>query len=172
MTAGSHLPVDGPLASMSQAHPHWSGAQSGQLRDGTVGVFLGSSRRLGRRRLAAVREGLSQRDLAVLADIGRFRMLTSRQLETLHFSDAATPLTAARTCRRVLRRLTTLGLLHRLERRIGGLHAGSAAFIYVLSDGGQRLLDGGADDAAPRKRLHEPSLPFVAHTLALSLIHI
>lgn len=172
MTAGSHLPVDDPLASLSQAHPHWSGSHSSQSRDGTVAVLLGSSRRLGRHRLAAVREGLSQRDLALLADIGRFRMLTSRQLETLHFSDAATPLTAARTCRRVLRRLTTLGLLHRLERRIGGLHAGSAAFIYALSDGGQRLLDGGANDAAPRRRLHEPSLPFVAHTLAIAELYV
>jgi Replication-relaxation len=170
MSAGSSLPVASPVASPNPGHPHWSDGRSGQLRDRTVEDFLGCSRRLGRRRLAAVREGLSRRDLAVLADIGRFRLLTSRQLETLHFNEAATPLTAARTCRRVLRRLTSLGLLHRLERRIGGLHAGSAAFIYALSDGGQRLLDGGAD--APRKRLHEPSLPFVAHTLAIAELYV
>jgi hypothetical protein len=170
MTAAGDLPVGGPVASTSQRQRHRSDGQSEQLRDRTVEDFLGCSRRLGRRRLAAVREGLSRRDLAVLVDIGRFRLLTSRQLEVLHFNAAATPLTAARTCRRVLRRLTSLGLLHRLERRIGGLHAGSAGFVYCLSDGGQRLLDAAAD--APRKRLHEPSLPFVAHTLAIAELYV
>jgi hypothetical protein len=117
-----------------------------------------------------LRAELSARDLALLADVGRFRLLTSRQLEALHFADAATPLTAARSARRALRRLMKHGVLHRLERQIGGLYGGSGAFTYALTDSGQRLLDEGQD--RPRRRLRQPSLLFVHHTLAVADLYL
>jgi len=51
-----------------------------------------------------------------------------------------------------------------LVRQIGGLHAGSAGYIYALTSAGQRLLD----VPGARKRVSEPSLPFVDHTLAIA----
>jgi hypothetical protein len=69
----------------------------------------------------------------------------------------------------VLKRLTELGLLRRLEgRAVGGLHAGSASFIYTTTAAGQRLLD----EPGARPRRHEPSLPFVAHTLAIADLYV
>lgn len=126
--------------------------------------------RLGRRAVGRLRQECSPRDLAVLADIARFRLMTSRQLEALHFADLQSALTAARTNRRVLQRLLDQGLVHRLERRIGGLHAGSAAHIYTVTSAGDRVLHG-SDSEGPKRSRREVGLPFVAHTLAIAELY-
>jgi hypothetical protein len=92
--------------------------------------------------------------------------MSGRQLERLHFGieHHATALTAARTCRRVLERLVNDRLLVRLDRRVGGVRAGSASFVYGLGPVGQRVL--GLD--GPRRRFREPTATFVTHTLAIS----
>lgn len=126
---------------------------------------MSAHRRAGRRALLALRAQLSERDMNVLRSVADLRFLTARQLEQLHFADHSTPLTAARTCRRVLERLTDQRLLHRLERRIGGLRAGSAAFVYGLGPIGDRVLH---PDAERRRRWREPSATFLSHTLAVT----
>jgi hypothetical protein len=162
----SKCPLDYPVGSANEPQPSRSGPPHSPVRDGTVGGVLGSYQRLGRQGRARLRAELSARDLAILADVDRFRLLSARQIETLHFATAATPLTAARTARRALRRLVDWGLLKRLERRVGGLYGGSAAFVYGLTDAGQRLLNAGEE--RPRRRLREPGLLFVQHTLAIA----
>jgi hypothetical protein len=91
--------------------------------------------------------------------------MSTRQIEMLHFGidRHASRVTATRTCRRVLERLVEHRLLSRLQRRIGGLRAGSASYIYSLGPIGQRVLelDG------PRRRFREPTSLFVDHTLAI-----
>ena len=68
----------------------------------------------------------------------------------------------ARVCRRVLARLTRDRLLARLDRRVGGVRAGSASYVYALgSEGGQLL-------AGTRYRVTEPSSLFLDHTLAIA----
>lgn len=121
---------------------------------------------LGRRGLAQLRERLSERDLEVIRSVAEHRYLTARQVEALHFADHATELAAARVCRRVLARLTAERLLARLERRVGGVRAGSASFVYVLGPVGGRLIDG------QRRRLSEPSRTFLTHTLAVAQTHV
>jgi hypothetical protein len=108
---------------------------------------------------------LSVRDLAVLRQVSELRLMSARQIEVEHFptEQHASAYTAARTCRRVLERLVRHGLLARLERRVGGLHAGSAGFIYQTTARTQRAL--GED--GPRRRYREPSAAFVTHTLAV-----
>lgn len=127
---------------------------------------MSSAPRLGRQGVYALRQRLSDRDRQVLDYVGQLRLLGARQLQALAFPDErhATPLTAARSCRRVLERLTQEGLLARLERRIGGVRSGSASYIYMLTSLGQRVLD--LDGA--RRRLSEPSAFFVDHTLAVA----
>jgi len=61
-----------------------------------------------------VRQTLSERDEAIIRSIENYRYMSSVQLELLHFTDQASQPTAARTCRRVLSRLTNLGLLWQL----------------------------------------------------------
>ena len=122
-----------------------------------------SAQRLGRRGLERLRNRLSERDLAILETVDAFRLLTTRQIEALHFHDHATPLTGARSARRVLERLSRDRVLVRLERRIGGVRAGSASFIYAVGPVGHRILH---NDSSRRWR--EPSETFVAHTVAVA----
>lgn len=130
-----------------------------------------SGPRKGRRQLAVLLSELSERDKAVLNSVGQLRLATTRQLERLHFavgSPHATALTAARTARRTLERLVRHRLLIRLERRIGGVRAGSASFIYSLGPVGERVLA----EPGPRRRFREPSALFLAHTLAASELYV
>ena len=125
-----------------------------------------SGGRLGRRGLTHLRAQLSDRDLAVVGQVAQLKLMSGRQIEQVHFGSEqhATELTAARTCRRVLQRLVDDRLLVRLDRRVGGVRAGSASYIYGLGPVGQRAL--GLD--GPRRRFREPTVTFVAHTLAIS----
>jgi len=124
------------------------------------------SQRIGPSELLELRQRLIARDLTIVNRVAELRLMSARQIEVLHFpaEDHASKATAARTSRRVLERLTRDRLLRRLERRIGGIYAGSAGFVYALGPVGQRLLE----LERPRPRVHEPSKLFVEHTLAIS----
>jgi hypothetical protein len=125
-----------------------------------------SGGRLGDRGLTQLRERLSERDLAVIGQVASLKLMSGRQIERIHFGvdQHATALTAARTARRVLERLVDDRLLVRLDRRVGGVRAGSASFVYGLGPVGQRVLGLGG----PRRRFREPTATFVAHTLAIT----
>jgi hypothetical protein len=108
---------------------------------------------------------LSERDLQILGLVGSFRLMSARQLLLLMFEKKQ-----QRLARRVLARLVALGLLDRLERRVGGVRAGSAGFIYQLSASGQRIVMrlSNLTDNTRVRRLREPSGRFVDHTLAVA----
>lgn len=128
-----------------------------------------SGPRKGRRQLARLDAETSDRERAVVASVAELRLLSARQIERLHFTEpTATALSRARSARRTLERLVRERLLVRLERRIGGVRAGSAAFVYALGPLGQRLI---AQPGA-RRRHREPSAQFVTHTLAVSELYV
>ena len=56
-------------------------------------------------------------------------------------------------------------MLTRLQRRVGGVRAGSASYVYALGPAGVRLLVDG-------RRLTEPSPLFLDHTLAVAETHV
>jgi hypothetical protein len=118
------------------------------------------------RGLSQTRQQLSERDLAIIRQVAELRLMSARQIQAIHFPDAEhhNQPAATRARQRVLERLARQRLLTRLERRIGGVRAGSAGFIFALGSLGQRLLrlDG------PRRRDYEPSWRFVDHTLAIA----
>jgi hypothetical protein len=91
--------------------------------------------------------------------------MTAKQIRPLYFpsSSHSSELAAVRACSRALERLAAGGLLWRLDRRIGGVRAGSGSAICTLGPAGQRLLGDGA-----RRRAYEPTRRFVDHTLAIS----
>jgi hypothetical protein len=105
---------------------------------------------------------LSERDFAVVQVIAEHRFLTARQVEGLLFYGHSSSLSGARVCRRVLSRLTRQRVLARLDRRVGGVRAGSASYVYALGSQGARLL------AGTRYRVTEPSSLFLDHTLAIA----
>ncbi len=55
-----------------------------------------------------------------------------------------------------------------LERRVGGVRAGSAGLVLALGPVGQRVLTSGG----PRRRAYEPTLRFFDHTLAVAQLAV
>jgi protein involved in plasmid replication-relaxation len=129
-----------------------------------------SGARVGELELARLRRRLTPRDLQILAQVGQLRLMSARQIEAVHFPAElhASQAAAAKASRRVLERLSSDRLLARLERRIGGIYAGSAGYVYTLGPLGHRLLQ----LEQPRPRLYEPSQLFVEHTLAISQLAV
>jgi hypothetical protein len=110
---------------------------------------------------------LSERDQAVLADLERFRLLTTKHIQRLHFAEHDSLVAAARACNRALLRLRTLNLIGSLERRVGGVRRGSASFVWQLAAQGERLLRV-TQEQSHRRRYLEPGEYFVKHTLAVA----
>lgn len=113
-----------------------------------------------------LRQELSGRDRSIVDQVAELRLMTGRQVATVFFpsDEYSSAIVAVRQANRALARLTEDRLLVRLERRIGGIHAGSASYIYGVGPVGERLL---AREGA-RRRYREPGARFVDHTLAVS----
>jgi Replication-relaxation len=71
-------------------------------------------------------------------------------------------------------RLHDLGLVATLERRIGGVRAGSAGHIYTLTPTGHRVLATLHNQPCPAhiKKTTTPGTLFLAHTLTISDIYV
>lgn len=95
---------------------------------------MSEPQRISHAQLVQVAAGLSERDRAILTTVGQVRLASGEQLRRLHF-----PGRDPRAARFVLARLTHLGLLTRLDRRLGGTRAGSDGYLYQLDAAGQRL---------------------------------
>jgi len=133
---------------------------------------VGSGRRVTGARVAEIARDLSERDRAIVADVGRVRVLTGRQVERLHFAELSGR-HRDRTRRRVLERLVGLELLTPLERRVGGHRAGSAGLVFALGPAGQRLL--AIQDNGTEGRIRRPGTPtprFMIHNLAVAELYV
>jgi Replication-relaxation len=117
-----------------------------------------------------LRDNLSDRDMAILAQVDALRLMSGRQLQAIHFPSSAhvSELSATRARQRVLMRLIGDSLLSPLQRRVGGVRAGSAGLVVAPGPLSQRVLrvDG------PRRRTYEPTARFFDHTLATSQVVI
>ena len=113
---------------------------------------------------------LSDRDLAILRTLQGFRLATGDHLRRLHFTEGS-PITRDRRCRSVLKRLTDVGLIGRLERRVGGLHGGSQGYVYSMRGRGSGAL-ARLDGTEPRRPRGEPGERFVAHVLAVTETYV
>ncbi|WP_131786567.1 replication-relaxation family protein [Protofrankia symbiont of Coriaria ruscifolia] len=120
--------------------------------------------------VAAVAKELSERDRAVIGTVRLLHAVSGAQLERLHFVDLAASSRPVMR-RRVLARLVRLRLLVTLERRIGGVRAGSAGLVYALDTAGQRLTADGEGGKATR-RPWTPSARFLDHRLAGSELYV
>jgi hypothetical protein len=128
--------------------------------------------RMSGKALAGLQAHLAQQDWTVLHDVARFRLLSGHQLQQLHFgADAA----AGRAARRCLKRLHDYRLLARLDRRVGGVRAGSDGYVYAIGPVGDRLLSRESEPGQPvsrRRRGREVSDGFLQHTLAVADIYV
>jgi hypothetical protein len=72
-----------------------------------------------------------------------------------------------------MQRLHDFGVVVRLDRRVGGVHAGSAGHVYGLAPLGQRLTNGVGPAGGKRLRKPwEPSSAFVDHILGVSEMYV
>ena len=124
-------------------------------------------------RLQAVDQRLSERDRQLVLEVVRLRFLSAGQLERLFFHGIAEPVTRARRARRQLARLVELELLWRLERRVGGVRAGSTGYIYGATAEARRLAAWWRAEPLTRAQsAHEPGSAFVEHSLACSELFV
>jgi hypothetical protein len=136
-------------------------------------------KRISKRKLAEIYRRVSEQDKHTLMAVRVCRFITSRQIMRLPFMPHTYFGTGAkvRTVNRHLFRLDEWGLIAHLDRRIGGIRAGSGANIWYLDTAGHRLLQ--LDElskkhsrSAIRKRHHEPTLYFLEHHLAVSEVYV
>lgn len=119
-----------------------------------------------------VAERLSDRDLAIIATVNQLRLATASQLERLHFAELSDG-SRARNRRRVLSRLADWRVLAPLERRIGGVRAGSSGLVVALDSAGQAVLRLTANDSDQAvRRPYVPSFALLRHTLAVSELYV
>lgn len=130
-------------------------------------------RRITTASLITLADQLSDRDQSILADLEHTRVLTGAQLQRLRFTHIEAS-SRARDRRHVLTRLTDLGLVSTLDRRIGGIHAGSTGHIYTLTPAGRRLqaLQRGQQPPIRLRRPRTPGAPFLNHALTISDIYV
>jgi hypothetical protein len=117
-----------------------------------------------------IRDSLCERDFAILTSVARNRFLTSHQIRRTHFTDHSSSEAAIRATNRALARLSRLGVVNHLWRRIGGVRAGSGSHVWSLTEAGARLLRTvGEFDALPERfKAYEPGATFLEHTLAVA----
>ncbi|MDR1410486.1 MAG: replication-relaxation family protein [Oscillospiraceae bacterium] len=122
-----------------------------------------------KRRLEELRHELTERDNAILEALRDCRYLTGQQIVRLYFGGNAESQTAQFSAAyRCLNRLRDYGLIKSLQRRIGGVRAGSGSYVWRLTQAGFRLLHMYSADRQIHKPYREPSLTFLSHTLLIS----
>jgi hypothetical protein len=128
--------------------------------------------RLSRKGLLLLADDLSARDRQVAELVGRFGVVSGKQVERLFFVAGSEAASNARLARRSLARLTERRVLVRLERRIGGVRAGSAGTVYRLGAVGDRLVRLWRGDGGRGRTSREPGRLFVRHGLAVTETYV
>ncbi len=124
--------------------------------------------RLSRKGLLLLADDLSTRDQEIVELVGRFGVVSGKQVERLFFASGSEAASNARLARRSLARLTDRRVLIRLERRIGGVRAGSAGTVYRLGAVGDRLVRLWRGEGGRGRTSQEPGRLFVRHGLAIT----
>lgn len=173
MPSADH-PIAHPVASTNPDPSPLASAISSRIGAANDGAHTGTtpparSRRNRAADVAAIDARLSDRDRAILQSVAAHQFLTGQQLTALHFHDH-TPTSGPRIARRVLARLRELRVLGALERRVGGVYAGSSGLVHYVDVVGDQLLRGRSGRTARRSR--EPSARFLAHRLAVADTHL
>ena len=121
-----------------------------------------------RQRLLELEQNLSDRDRRILKSLRDCRYLTTLQIARLYCCQSVNRRAAVRAANRCLAKLRDYELIRALDRRIGGVRAGSGSFVWTLTPGGFRLQQLRSADSPQRKHFREPSLHFLTHTLVIS----
>lgn len=107
------------------------------------------------------------RGVHILQSLSLLRLMTGAQIQRLHFYEGS-PATQGRRARAAIQQLAERRLIVRLDRRVGGIRAGSSGYVLGLSGHGQALLEVEGPLGGRRRRVWETSPSFRDHVLAVS----
>ncbi|MCX2746248.1 replication-relaxation family protein [Arthrobacter sp. MI7-26] len=167
---GGH-PVARPTAATKNADERPNGAPEATLRMGTdppVGRTQAAVTRTSKYQRREILAQLSARDRGILLGLAAHRYLTTTQLQRLFFHDHKSPLAATRATVRVLQRLHGHQLVTRLERRVGGFSGGSTAFVWAVTDTGEKAIGDLKGIVGRRRNNKVPSARHLEHLLAVT----
>lgn len=134
---------------------------------------------MSRSRISSVRlrlliDELTERYTIPLPHLARVRLLSGGHLDRLLAEPELSPQTTGRVRRRIMARLTELGLVVMLGRRVGGVRAGSVGHLYALTTAGHRFL--AMLNGEPQPSRYQPSRApgdlFLTHTLTVSGVYV
>lgn len=132
-----------------------------------------TARRVGRRDLDRLVAEMTKTDWPLLKLLNSHQYLTSIQIAEFLFVDRPSRFASIRAAHRQLRRLAATHVISELgARRVGGTRRGSAASIWTLTHTGLRLLAQRDGTTVSRRRLIEPTYPFLHHALAVGDAHL
>ncbi len=126
-------------------------------------------------RFALIERTLAERDRQILHLLAELRLASGEQLRRVFFVADGAGKTGAkiRSCQIALNNLTSLGLLTRLARRIGGKRGGSAGYVYALTGAGKKFVLRQRGGPAVRTRTSpEFAEQFALHTLACTEVYV
>lgn len=133
-----------------------------------------SGARLTTARLQLLAEELPDRYILPLLHLSRARVLTGSQLDRLLGQPDTAKRTTERARQRAIAHLSSLGLVRMLDRRIGGMRAGSAGYVHALTAAGHKLAALLNGQQPPRRIRHSrvPGPMFLAHALDIAEIYV
>jgi len=146
---------------------------SPSIPPGSSSVSSFSPSRVRVRHVEWIQHRLTPRDGEIIDTVARLRLATGEQLGRLHFADLA-PASCDRARRRVLHRLVDWRVLATLDRRVGGVRAGSNGLVFSLDTTGQWLhrLHTAQDAATAPRRPPQPGAAFTSHILAVTALYV
>jgi Replication-relaxation len=128
-------------------------------------------KRLSTARLLELGASLSEAERELVRVTGFLRLMSHKQAAVV--LGAQDTQSGRRAARRTLTRLTEQGVLARLDRRQGGVRAGSSGHLYYPGPAAQRLLAYWDGRGLTRGRLRpDPGSRYVRHRLAVSDIYV
>jgi hypothetical protein len=145
---------DNYLLSTGDSHPSANDSLDSR-RNAPARVTAAAARR--------IEADLTDLDRAIIEALANVRIATGQQLRRLFWPDTDT---GRRLARHRLAKLTNLRVLTRLDRRIGGVRAGSEGYTYSLDVVCERIAE--PESSRRRRRPRTPGTPFLTHALAVT----
>lgn len=140
-------------------------------RDGYPGTGISSptaagGSRISRKQLLELEPTLSDRDWKILRTIRLCRVILGRQLGRLYFTEGRTENANTTATNRRLKALSDMGLITHLNEKVNCRLKGYVAYIYYLTEAGERILQIHLCEGEYRKRNLEPAFTTLTHTLS------
>lgn len=111
---------------------------------------------------------LTEKEREILTLLAQCRYATTKQIVALYFQDSQHSRTAFRRANLLLNQIKNRQLINHLERRIGGVRAGSGSFVWYITIKGLKALH------RPQrfKNKYEPTAHHLEHTLAVTQAYV